>query len=128
MCKRCGGSRLRPAGLNVNSVPQLCHLFYDLWGVRKRRARLTGRLTGDKEALEGIAAEYGQAGDIRKAEHGYHKSVFRFEGKKHDEVIVRAALACVRAKLARKQTGYARSKVDPDGRMRSFLHVGATER
>lgn len=102
-CRRCELPRLRLAPVNPNSSPQLCHLFYDLWGVRKRVDKETGNPTVDKNALEEIRGEALKVGrrDVAEAAH-----------------------AGIRAKAARKQIGYLRARTGEDGRMRSTTTVG----
>lgn len=105
-CRRCGLSRLVSSTINCNSAPQIKHLLYDLIGVKKRRDRETGLPTVDREALESIRGEALKAGNTLTAE---------------------IANQAIIGKGARKQMGYARSKVGVDGRMRNSNNVGAAE-
>ncbi len=105
-CRRCGLSRLVPSRVNCNSSQQIQHLLYDLIGVKKRHDRRSGLPTVDKEALESIRGEALKQGNINTAE---------------------IANQAIIGKQARKQTGYARSKVGIDGRMRNSNNVGAAE-
>lgn len=105
-CRRCGVSRLQPAPILLGSSQQIQHLLYDLLDIRKRRDRASGRPTVDEEALDSIAREAVKNGDER---------------------VAAIARACIRAKKARKQIGYARSATGWYGRMYSAMNVGAAE-
>lgn len=105
VCKRCGASRLRPEPISATSHSQLARLFYQLWNVRVRCDRKTGKPTTDKEALEGIRGEYA--------------------GRRPE--IAEAANWALVAAHAQKQAGYCRVRLDRDGRYRFSQNVGAAE-
>jgi DNA polymerase family A len=105
-CRRCGLSRLVPSKINCNSSPQIKHLLYDLLAVPLRRDNRTGQPSVIKEYLEAIRGEELKKGNMLVAEIAHQAAV---------------------GKSARKQLGYARSRVGADGRMRHSHGVNATE-
>jgi DNA polymerase I-like protein with 3'-5' exonuclease and polymerase domains len=105
-CRRCGLPRLRQSRINLNSAPQLCHLFYNLWGCTVQKAHDTGNPTVNKEALEIIRGKAVERGNTDIAAAAHH---------------------AILGKGARKQIGYLRSRCGSDGRMRSSITVGAAE-
>lgn len=106
VCRRCGVERTKASLINGNSSPQIQHLLYSILQIKPRLDRMTGLPTVDKEALESIRGEAVKQGNTLAAE------------------IANQAIIC---KQARKQLGYARSRVGPDGRMRHSTNVGAAE-
>lgn len=97
-CGLCNCQRTKRSPFNAQSSHQCKRLFYDLHGVPERLGK-EGAVTIDDEALQSIANSVPKLAEL-----------------------VRAILA---VRDIKKQLGFMRSKLSPDGRWRQSVNVGA---
>lgn len=100
-CELCGVARHIPGAINPRSVKQVSELLYSKWKLPEQFNRKTHKASVDDECLERLINKFPERAD--------------------------ALRRLLEARKVRKQIGFMRSPLGPDGRMHSSFNVGATE-